>query len=147
MNHKRFFSETEDGLQWHFTEEEAKEYAQEALLAIEETGLPDGWPEEVTDIEWGELVVFERATAFNVVKKEDDETGACEDGDFDDWCEYKLAAVPRQNEIAVKCDACGEPMGVLIAAAASSLSEVIRALKGAQCKCGYRYDAQSEEKP
>ncbi|NBT36275.1 MAG: hypothetical protein EBT03_12215, partial [Betaproteobacteria bacterium] len=50
------------------------------------------------------------------------------------------------TSMPLRCDACGEAIGILMPAAVNSLAAMIRAFEDAHCECEYRYRAHSEEK-
>ena len=88
---KLFFSyDPENGIQFFYTSEQAKVSADSILDSFRDWAVDSGWPENPTDICWGE--VRESVVEISREKKPENPTQAEIDqfGEFDELIEYAL---------------------------------------------------------
>ena len=80
-----------DGFVLHENSQEARKEAEAALAAYRDFSTEDGWGENMEDICWGKLHLFERAVQ---VDKRDDPSGR-----WDYLCDYALSVTNVTGDV------------------------------------------------
>lgn len=83
--YKFFMYEPDNGFETYKTAEEAKAAAEEAIHYYRGDAI-DGWPDEVSQISWGEIK--QASTQVGLRPREDDDPGSC--GMI---CDYQLTDI------------------------------------------------------
>lgn len=83
MKTQWYVRDPEDGLSVYDTEAEAKKRCEEILDEEQDRAAGDGWRDDMGDLEWGEMIVHQRATMV-------EESPAPEGSAFDSFQKWEL---------------------------------------------------------